>query len=318
MNRFLLSVIGFGALFCGVMAVSCFVLPDHGVCNAMLGAQRMKLERLRTVPGHRIVFVGGSNVGHGFDSSVIEKSLGRPVVNMGLHAGLGLVYNMKSIQDLVRAGDLVVIMPEYEMFSGMCWGKEELVAMVMAVVPEHRRLLTMSHWMRLLPKVVSYACRKLMRPRSLYVPFKKNWNYNEWGDHMAWRSHAERLPIPLPTRVVGEDSYTGEELFPEINAFVSACHENSAQVIFVPPVLEHSSYVNERGLIDRIARELMQNGTPFVAPPEALVFPDDLFFDTGYHMNRKGVPKRMAVLISVLQDRMKNCHDGVKGTADGK
>ena len=58
--------------------------------TSLLTAHVDKMERLRATPSPRVVVVGGSNVAYGIDSSRLEASLGRPVVNLGTSGGLGL------------------------------------------------------------------------------------------------------------------------------------------------------------------------------------------------------------------------------------
>ena len=75
-----------------------------------------KHHRLSTVESPRIILVGGSNLAFSVDSEKIEKHFERPVVNMGLHAGLGLKFMLNEIQPALNGGDIVIIFPEYEHF----------------------------------------------------------------------------------------------------------------------------------------------------------------------------------------------------------
>ncbi len=298
MKRFLTSVCVFSVLLVGLMAFSLFVLPDNHICNSMLGGQREKLTLLDKMEGPRIIFVGGSNVGHGFDSTVVEKAFGRPVMNMGLHAGLGLIYHLRAIEDHMREGDVIVVCPEYSMFTGDCWGDEELLAMVSAIIPEHRKLITNEHWLHLLDKAPRYACRKLCRLDTLFEPIKERIGYTSSGDQASPHS-AERLPFPSGTKTIGSEAYTGEVL-PYLNDFIASCEKKGVKVYLMPPVLERTSYEHMRGLIDRIDSELKKNGSPFIASPEKFAFDDDLFHDTQYHLNLRGIPLRMDEVIEAL------------------
>lgn len=298
MKRFLTSVCLFSLLLVGLMAFSLFVLPDHRIVSSMLGGQREKLSLLDKMAGPRIIFVAGSNVGHGFDSTVVEKSFGRPVMNMGLHAGLGLIYHMRAIEDKVREGDVIVICPEYDMFSGSCWGNEELLAMVSAIIPEHRKLISNEHWLHLADKAPRYACRKLWRLGTLFEPIKIRASFTSSGDQSGPHP-SERLPFPSIERTIGSEAYT-DEVMPYLNDFIALCGSKDAKVYLMPPVLERTSFEHMRGLIDKIESELKTNGTPFIASPEKFAFDDDLFHDTQYHLNLRGIPLRMQVVVEAL------------------
>lgn len=298
MKRFLTSVCLFSALIVGLMAFSLFVLPDNHIVNSMLGAQRLKLDLLDKKDGSRIIFVAGSNVGHGFDSTVVEKAFGRPVMNMGLHAGLGLIYHVRAIEDHVREGDVIVVCPEYSMFTGDCWGDEELLAMVSVIIPEHRKLITTKHYLHILDKAPRYACRKLWRLGTLFEPIKERTGYTSSGDQAGPLS-TERLPFPSSATIIGPEAYTGEVL-PYLNDFIVSCGKKGAKVYLMPPVLERTSFEHMRGLIAKIDSELKRNNTPFIAPPENFVFEDDLYQDTQYHLNARGIPLRMQEVVKAL------------------
>ena len=47
------------------------------------------------------------------DSKLVESELKMPVVNLGLHAGLGLEFILNEISSQMKSGDEVVISLEY-------------------------------------------------------------------------------------------------------------------------------------------------------------------------------------------------------------
>lgn len=61
----------------------------------------------------RLVFVGGSGVHYSVDAAEVERQLGIPSINFGLHAGLGLDPILTLALESVRPGDIVVLIPEY-------------------------------------------------------------------------------------------------------------------------------------------------------------------------------------------------------------
>src|SRR5690349_24986573 len=59
--------------------------PTHYFAGSLL-----QLELLENTPSPRIILIGGSNVSFGIDARLMQQTLGIPVINDGLHAGLGL------------------------------------------------------------------------------------------------------------------------------------------------------------------------------------------------------------------------------------
>ncbi len=70
----------------------------------------------------KIVIIGGSNVAFGMDSRVLQEELGRPVVNAGLHAGIGLEYMLRDVEGYLSAGDVLVVIPEYDLLTDPAQG----------------------------------------------------------------------------------------------------------------------------------------------------------------------------------------------------
>src|SRR5690348_8879721 len=109
MRRFLLYLALFWLVQAALFAF-CFWLRGHRSDN-YLAATRDKEWRLATLPGPRVVFVGGSNLPFGLDSDVIERQTGRRVVNMGLYVHLGLEFMLNEASAGLREGDVVVLVP---------------------------------------------------------------------------------------------------------------------------------------------------------------------------------------------------------------
>lgn len=68
-----------------------------------------KVNRLKSIDGSKIVLIGNSNVSFGFQSELIEKTYGMPVVNMGLHGGLDNAFHENMTKMNVKEGDIYVI-----------------------------------------------------------------------------------------------------------------------------------------------------------------------------------------------------------------
>lgn len=73
-----------------------------------------KVERERSTEApRRLLIVGGSGTHFGVNALQIERDLGIPVFNMGLHAGLGLNAILASVSGEIRSGDIVLLISEY-------------------------------------------------------------------------------------------------------------------------------------------------------------------------------------------------------------
>ena len=123
MKKFLINCMMFGVPVVAVVILCYLFAPVNP--NNYLAEINHKLHLLDSVEGRRMIFVGGSNVAFGVDSHAIADSLGMKVINTGLHAGLGLKYQLESVVGNLKEGDVLVIMPEYEQFYDCFWGVGE-------------------------------------------------------------------------------------------------------------------------------------------------------------------------------------------------
>ncbi|MCR5234632.1 MAG: hypothetical protein K6E53_12120 [Lachnospiraceae bacterium] len=113
MLRFIKKVIQFVILF----AVSgiCIAVFDYFVLgNQHLGNYQAsildKTTRFNSIESPKIVLIGNSNLAFGIDSEKIEDETGMPVVNMGLHGGLGSPFNENMVRlGKIGEGDIVIL-----------------------------------------------------------------------------------------------------------------------------------------------------------------------------------------------------------------
>lgn len=68
-----------------------------------------KIDRMESISGPKILLIGNSNVAFGFSSEKIEREFGMPVVNLGLHGGMGNAFHENMARFGINKGDIVVI-----------------------------------------------------------------------------------------------------------------------------------------------------------------------------------------------------------------
>ena len=68
-----------------------------------------KVERIKSIEEPKLVLIGNSNLAFGIDSQQLEEAIGMPVVNMGLHGGLGNAFHEEMATLNVTPGDIYII-----------------------------------------------------------------------------------------------------------------------------------------------------------------------------------------------------------------
>lgn len=68
-----------------------------------------KVARLKSINEPKIILVGNSNLAFGMDSEKLQKEIGMPVVNLGLHGDMGNAYHEEIAKQNINKGDIVIV-----------------------------------------------------------------------------------------------------------------------------------------------------------------------------------------------------------------
>src|SRR5438105_4157685 len=72
-----------------------------------------KHKQIDIIKSPKIILGGGSNLAFGIDSKKLETAFNMPVINMGLHAGLGLTFILNELKYSIKKNDIVFLSIEY-------------------------------------------------------------------------------------------------------------------------------------------------------------------------------------------------------------
>ncbi len=296
-----------------IILLSLFLIPNKKLINNSLYANIDKHHRLDSLPSPKIVFVGGSNLGFGLDTRRLQDSLHIPVVNMGLHAGLGLKFMLNEVKSSIKKGDIVVLSPEYHHFfsNNLLDGEKVLVALLFDVNRKDLQYITFSQAIHLIPLTVEYSVSKLMRKQmdvmdeDVNNEFEKNYkrnSFNKYGDEVMHWNYPNQPIHQMAEAVINEN--ISSSTLGLIRNFDHSLRSIGASLIVIPPAFMHSSSISYANVIDKIEIRLKQQQTPFAIKPVSFVFPDSLFFNTVYHLNRQGVEERTDVIIQLMKHKV--------------
>ena len=306
MRRFVTKVGLYVALLGGLLWGSCLFLHDPSAKLTILGAQRSKLKQLDCISGKRVILVGGSGCGQGILTSCLAGSLKRPVYNMGIHAGLGVIYQMLAVEQYIRHEDIVVLVPEYANFDGEgCFGEMELLMLVFDIIPEHKSLLSFTHWMHLLPVMPKYGADKI---RHCICPRGRkdlSHDYDAYGDRKDLAMPSEHLPFPAASRLSSKDFSI--VVIDYIRHFKKVVSDKGASLLLFPPAYQRTSFLRRKSYIMKISDTLDKCGMPFSARPERYALSDELFYDTTYHLNYLGKELRTKLMAEDICRAISDC-----------
>ena len=264
---------------------------------------------LQKTKSEKIIFIGGSNLSFGLDSKRISNAFNKPVINMGVHAGMGLEYIVNDVKQYINKGDIVVLMPEYENFyTDNFYGEMELVSVVFDIDPAGKKLLNAKQWQHLFKYIPTYAAKKIKN----YIPYichkpqasgsidiYDKRSFNEFGDAYLHWSLSDQ-PYAKAKANTGSEKLN-LEVVPFILTFKEEVKSKGAELILLPPVIEEQSYNNQAVMIMTVDEELKRNALGFSSSTLRYRFPDTYFFNSYYHPNKKGVDLRTKLVIEDLE-----------------
>ncbi len=255
----------------------------------------------------RIIFVGGSAFAFGNDSSYIGERLNYYPVNMGLHGGLGVEYQLNEVKDQLQSGDVVVISIEYESFIDFPPSSKEVFSVVEPRL-QNVKFLPLNYIPPLLDKGLIITGGILRRSITSLTgdierkPYLQRDGFNKFGDMIA---HYQLES--LTEKVSGDNKTYSFELgavrrtINSLNAFNQVAQKKGVKVFYTYPPLLKRLLQKSRAEIRVLEKELSQSlEFPILDKPEDVAYSENHYFDTRYHLNKIGVKKRSKHLFERL------------------
>ncbi len=297
------ALMGALVLVTGV-GVLVFVPPDH---EDYLAVVAKKVELIESVQAPRIVFVGGSNLAFGLDSKKVEQEFGRRVVNMGMGFNMGLRFMLDLVEPRLGAGDLVVLVPEYNLFFGLLDGDERLIDVLELYPDGYEYIRSKRQMLNLVENLPDHARSKLTRilqtmgrpapDDCVYCPRA----FNEYGDNVAH--------LDLPPKDVAKSEFlrntargVDHEAIAVVNVFAKKAAKRGARVVMLFPCVPRPHFELRRAAIEDLDAALRRElEIPLLSTPEDYVYPIGNFYDWVYHLNREGRELRTAKVIEQIR-----------------
>ena len=305
-NAFLAGFIVAAALWLALFA-SAFGVPtstSHWIHDVVARkeaiAQRME--------GPRVIVAGGSGALFGVRASVLSRELGLPVVNAGVHAGLGLEYLLHEVERIARRGDTVVLALEYDLYMRRD-DDDTLIDYVISRDPEYFRRLSMLREVRWFLRMPVERLANPFLMRVFGAPTAYPDHLNAYGDVVgnnsvfktdALRSSVGREPLRIRPPAPG-----AVELLQDFSAWarergihVLATHPNT---IRFPEYFTRPTIGRDLASIDSLHAA---SGIPFVDRWPDTMMDVRWFFDSPYHLDNVGATLRSRELAGRLREHV--------------
>ncbi len=293
----------------------------------VLEAHAHKQARAEAVPAPRLLVAGGSSAMFGIDSQQLEEAFGRPAVNLGVNAGLGLPVILNHTLVVAETGDVVIMALEYPLFGYA--GKVNHVMNdfylsqpdeLLAAWQLSREALPLHRWLPLVTReafqivMQTSPTRVIQGYRGLPDGFSVVGTYGAHrldarGDQTdtsrelrePWM--AEQVVAEAP-RQYGADHSDDAPGWALLRYFQERLHSRGACLVLVPPAfLFHPYYRDdpvEQRFYSTLPEKAASQGLTYKGRPYDFMYPADDMFDTDFHLVEEARRRHTQRLIEAL------------------
>ncbi len=304
MKRFLLKCLLFLILLIIVSIIS-IQLPDYRNEGTLIYALEDKHALIKKIKEPKVVFVGGSNLSFGLDTKRISQEMGMPAYNLGIHAGFGLRFMLEDSKKFIKEGDLVVVIPEYSQFLNNYWGSGVLINALFDIYPEGMKHISGYQFTKLADEIPRYVGNKyyhflkgtIKRRDTSKVHIYHRRSFNEFGD--------ATVHLDLPNTKFSKSRLKGDpqkKIINEFNAYSAYVESKKATCVFIYPVYHEESF-DKSHVFHKKLKVALKKHQKFrtISTPEAYKYENDYFFNSEYHLNKKGIERRTTQIIEDLK-----------------
>ena len=297
------------ALGIGLVISTGLMLPNNNAIRSVDYSIIAKHKNLQNAKSPKLILTGGSNVLFGFNSKIISDNLHIPVINHSIHAGYGLKYIIEDVIPFAKAGDIIVLSPEYSHFIGTNYlGKEPLLFSLTAK-PENLKHISINQIFNVAEFIPKFSFDRmksfiynLVKGSIAELDYSKDYgefSINEFGDHYT---HWNKKPTELKIY-----NFNGEVNIDVIRFLEEKNQElknKGVKLIISYPSLCLSTYSLNEATINNIHKHLLSSSLSVIDTPLAYSFKDSLFYDSSYHLTGAGVIKRSLKLSTQLNAKI--------------
>lgn len=261
-----------------------------------------KHHRLESIKNPKIIFAGGSNLAFGLDSEIIEQEFSIPVVNLGLHAGLGFDFILEELKASIQEKDIVFVSIEYLLDAEGEYKLKKhtssLYAPANSYFAAHYRDDFYAYMEDSQERLKQFLKKKKKKKENeTEIGVYSRLGFDRYGDVV---SHLDKTP-PGTLSDGAVLRYRYWDLIEKLNAFNAFAKTKNVTVFYLFPNYTASEYKKNSKVIAEVYADLQKDlKFDIVGKPDDFVFDDSLFFDTIYHLNKEGRELRTQKLKQVL------------------
>lgn len=277
-----------------------------------------KLAIANTFKQPKLVVAAGSAAMFGIDSGMLEQAVGRPVVNLGVNAGVLSPYIQNYARQVIKPGDWVLLPVEYPMYHGRYsinypfldyWWQHPGFRHMDVNVAQLSQVL----WLTPISRVLSgyrglpdgFAVSGLYGPQNLDE--RGDQLHSDASEQQVWmRSLVEQSEV----ETYGAKAHRWDANWSSWKTLADEVTAAGGCALFVPPpMLDRLSYHQGRELhyYRSLPEQARAHGLNYVGSPLETMYPMGRFFDTNYHLNAQSRQLYTQQLVSWIAPVFARC-----------
>ena len=296
-----------------LLLVGLIVLTTKPDKKHLYEASLLKVDLLAHTPAPRVIIFGGSNIAFGIDSELMERALGIPVINDGLHVGLG-VAPLLEVKKYIQPGDIIIISLEYYNFTDATsfYGQPQYLADWIEFSPNRIWDIRDPIWEMptiytiMLQRKVNREFQTYLEPTTLEANrgFYTGDKFNGHGDFIGHLGEDNNVHFEIDNS--GYPISNIEEAYKFLESFNQIAQQDGAKVFYEAQAhrqtnCDMTGMKNIKGFFSRLRNKTK---IPLLTDLGQLCLPDDDFYDTPYHLNARGREIRTERLIKNLESAL--------------
>ena len=287
---FAVSMVASVLLYLGVFSV----VQRPLTLDSMAPLIQHKLAHAQALPAPRLLVLAGSNGRYSHRCQALQAATRWPCSNLSLAVGLGLDFQLRQIEPLLRAGDVLYLPLEYSQYR-VSQDEMESGAENTLLVHHFREQLWSLPWRRMARAYgsfdLSFLTHGLLEMALARTGFQRrsgadsltpegDENGHTAADGRAYQAFLrsarfDTTPLPLHSHALDV-----------IDAFLARAAQRSVQVVGGLPTTPDNVVLDGAGIV-RLRELFARHGHGFLLLPSRSQYPLSCFFDTLYHLHEE-------------------------------
>jgi len=310
----------FLALYTIFITANFFYYKNFQDCFWLKSIYQKKLEYSSSIKTPKLILLGGSNLLFSVKAQTLEEKLKMPVLNLGTHAGLGLIYILdKAKKEYIKPGDTVLLSIEYELYNKN--DKKSKVYNSYIVNYDKAYLNKLSIFdksLTLFLDLSEISFKDFVKSLQQQYKFKKSGtkaldyyiynseNLDRNGDQLENIGHKKIGSDQLPRIKLHLTEKLDINTAPmkALSNFLEWCKCNKVKVIYTYPTIPYYDKCNnsEFKVLQKDIKEYFTEKNISILDTSGVMYlKDQMFFDTIYHLNYEGRDIRTASVAKELE-----------------